>query len=211
MKLKRAWVLVVVSVVAVVLLVPAAGCKKSQPQAQTGKEGGALVVGSPYGPTTFDPAYCAEQGGIDIIELVFDSLVTHDDKYEVMPRLAESWGEPAPARGPARGRRGRPRHRCACTGTGNGRAGRATPRDRWRGAAAIPDHPGARGAAGSRRLEVGAEPFPFGKGVRPRQRGTRSRRCAGQAWPPTDGDSASCFSSSRFTASGERVYGASRA
>ncbi|MDI6894717.1 MAG: ABC transporter substrate-binding protein [Bacillota bacterium] len=97
MRLKKGLRLIVVGVVLLGLLGSAGACRQSEPQAQkTGKEGGTLIVGNPYGPTTFDPAYCTEQGGIDVIMLVFDSLIAHDDKYQIMPQLAESWESPDP-------------------------------------------------------------------------------------------------------------------
>jgi len=58
------------------------------------KFGGTLRFGSPYGPTTFDPAYSTEQGGINIIYQVFDRLYTRAGDNSLIPGLAESYENP---------------------------------------------------------------------------------------------------------------------
>lgn len=97
----RRWLLAIVALA--LIFGSLAGCAgqeqpKATPPAKPAdpKVGGKIVAGNPYGPTTFDPAYCTEQGGIDVINLVMDALYARDDKNAIIPDLALSHENPDP-------------------------------------------------------------------------------------------------------------------
>lgn len=58
------------------------------------KVGGRLVWGNPYGPTTFDPVFCNEEGGINVIHQVFLALLARDADNNLIPSLALSYENP---------------------------------------------------------------------------------------------------------------------
>src|SRR5712692_6768415 len=43
--------------------------------------------------TTFDPALAYDTSSISAIQMVFTGLVQLDDKLQVLPQLAQSWGQ----------------------------------------------------------------------------------------------------------------------
>ena len=79
-----------------------AGTKPTQPAPpapktdEPTKTGGKVIAGTPYGPTTFDPAYCTEEGGIDVMNHVFNALYSRNDKFQIIPNLALSHENPDP-------------------------------------------------------------------------------------------------------------------
>ncbi len=57
-----------------------------------GRCGGALVLGTPAGPKTFNPVVSSETSSSDVWQLMFDRLVGFDPvEGRFVPRLAESW------------------------------------------------------------------------------------------------------------------------
>ena len=59
---------------------------------EPGRRGGALVIGSPAGPKTFNPVVSSETSSSDVWHLMFDRLVGFDPvEGEFEPRMAESW------------------------------------------------------------------------------------------------------------------------
>jgi len=73
-----------------------AGCttKGQTPGSPGAQAGGTLVVGDSWSVVTLDPAMYNDQGSYDVITLIFDALVDHDENYKVIPRLATSWENP---------------------------------------------------------------------------------------------------------------------
>jgi len=52
------------------------------------------VWGNPYGPTTFDPAFCNEEGGINVIDQVMEALYARDGQNNLIAELATSHENP---------------------------------------------------------------------------------------------------------------------
>lgn len=88
---KKLW-LVCVLVLALVL----SGCGESSDQSKSGDVGkkvmgGTLEVAYPTQPQTLDPQATTAEATRDVAKLIYESLVTLNKNYEVIPQLAESY------------------------------------------------------------------------------------------------------------------------
>src|SRR6185369_4974360 len=71
----------------VVLLAPTAGCRR-------GGEPGTLVVAIEVAPRGFDPRFSTGfQTSARIMQLIYDTLVVKNDKFDFVPSLAERFEE----------------------------------------------------------------------------------------------------------------------
>lgn len=94
--MRRATRLILIILATMLLLI---GCGSGNQQPQPGgstepKEGGTLVLGDSWSVVTMDPAMYNDDGSWHVINNVFDALVAHNSKREIIPRLAESWENP---------------------------------------------------------------------------------------------------------------------
>ena len=70
-----------------VLLIPLTGCRR-------GGEPGTLVIAIEVAPRGFDPRFSTTfQTSARIMQLIFDTLVIKNEKFEFVPSLAESFEE----------------------------------------------------------------------------------------------------------------------
>ncbi|HHY11256.1 MAG TPA: ABC transporter substrate-binding protein [Firmicutes bacterium] len=84
-------------VIASVFLLAGCGPGTDDPNANGSSEpkvGGTLVIGDAWSVVTMDPALYNDDGSWHVVNNVFDALVDHNSKREVIPRLAESWDNP---------------------------------------------------------------------------------------------------------------------
>src|SRR5699024_7201152 len=58
---------------------------------ETGEPGGTLNVAYPTQPQTIDPQGTTAEATRDAARLIYESLVTVNENYEVVPQLAESY------------------------------------------------------------------------------------------------------------------------
>ncbi|SHH39580.1 ABC transporter substrate-binding protein [Pollutimonas bauzanensis] len=70
--------------------VPAGALAAAQAAAQP-ERGGTLNIAYPANPATLDPHLTTNQATRDVARNIFEQLLTLDDKYQVVPELAESF------------------------------------------------------------------------------------------------------------------------
>ena len=63
---------------------------------ETPKDGGTLIIALPKDPVTLDPSFAMDAYSLQIIDQIFDTLVTYDEKANLSPNLALSWSNPSP-------------------------------------------------------------------------------------------------------------------
>ncbi len=64
---------------------------------ETPRDGGTLIIALPKDPVTLDPSFAIDSYSLQIVDQMFDTLVTYDEKANLIPHIATSWSNPSPA------------------------------------------------------------------------------------------------------------------